>query len=564
MQRNPPLLLGEGGYGTVLSDGTSRAQKIQKPHRTDRGVSCNVLRELTCLVSINDPRTVPRVYKMGIDETATVKFTMPRFAQTVLDLQRRFPDRVLPMSLTKAILRDVCLALASAHARGIIHRDIKPENVMVRRLSKHDMNDTARVIDWGLARVATTRAPTQWTPNVTTLWYRAPEVLLNEPYNHAIDIWSLGVMAVELLTGRCIFRGSGSVECLRNIIQILGPPPQGVFVRWDEWSRRLNLKTTVVSESSRTKTWTLGSAFRISNVAADFIDRCLRWTPSKRTTAHDALTHPYLATTTESLPTRTSLPFTKLVSTSRPSSIHVSAVSAQYNDSIFFRLVQQLRLLEGVEWTAALLLGRCVQAGIEPTAELAYTCLDVANKLVGTQHCDVLSRTHIKDARAATAILLRDVLGLEYLDLYLSPLHELRQRSAETKLFRYPEAQEKWMWVYAYARAFVDVVLVVPPLGPRHLIPSPDVLARTAWTMATFVTGAVRIDGPRENDGTVYHGSKCAVSCICRAWLVVTTERRSEKAVHWKRLHARVLSDQSRDEERQKRFLDLASAAARK
>lgn len=554
--RRSRVLLGRGGYGKVLSAGSGRAEKIQDPHHSDLGVPCSALRELTCLVSLDDPRTTPKLYATSIDASARVKFTMPQFAQTVLDAQKRVKDKVLPEELSKAILRDVCAALASAHARGIMHRDIKPENIMLRDFAVVDLADTARVIDWGMARVATTRAPTHWTPNVTTLWYRAPEVLLNEPYTHAIDMWSVGVLAIELLTGRCAFRGSRSVDCLRTIIQILGPPPKGVFARWDTWARRLHLEATVRQESSRTRVWSLGSAYRISSVAADFIDRCLRWTPRARMTAHDALNHPYLSSVSKALQIQSSLPFTRVLSGARPATFSVTPTCAHYLDRIIFRLVMRYRLMEGVEWTAALLLLRCIQAQVNLTEDLAYTCLDVANKLVGTQHCDVLRRVGVTDAKDATAILLRDVLGLDNLYLFLSPLYELRCQSAETRLRRYPAAPRAWTWAYAYARAFVDAVLVTPSRD-GGAVACPDVLARSAWTMSAYVTGVVRMDEVVAAK-TTYPGSKYAVSCICHAWNVVTTS--SEVGMHWRDMHARVLADQVRDKQRRRRVLEFVAA----
>jgi cyclin-dependent kinase-like len=101
-------------------------------------------------------------------------------------------------------------ALKHMHSRKIVHRDIKPENLMVTQ------NGTLKLVDMGSARAV---SQSQMTEYICTRWYRAPELLVNAHYSEAIDIWAVGCIFVELLTGRPLFNGKNEQDTLRLILQ---------------------------------------------------------------------------------------------------------------------------------------------------------------------------------------------------------------------------------------------------------------------------------------------------------------------------------------------------------
>jgi len=101
----------------------------------------------------------------------------------------------------------------------VIHCDLKPENVM---LVKHD-DHRVKVIDFG-SSCTSRRQPFTY---IQSRFYRSPEVLLCRPYNHAIDMWSLGCILVEMHSGQPLFNGKNEAEQIRKICDVLGmPPPQ--------------------------------------------------------------------------------------------------------------------------------------------------------------------------------------------------------------------------------------------------------------------------------------------------------------------------------------------------
>jgi tetratricopeptide (TPR) repeat protein/tRNA A-37 threonylcarbamoyl transferase component Bud32 len=110
-------------------------------------------------------------------------------------------DRAIP------ILRQVCKALGAAHEKGIIHLDVKPDNIMLTTSGRR--GSMVKVVDFGIAGLISADPPPEGTPAeeriVGTPDYLSPERIRRKPYDHRSDIYSLGAMAYEMLTGTCPF-----------------------------------------------------------------------------------------------------------------------------------------------------------------------------------------------------------------------------------------------------------------------------------------------------------------------------------------------------------------------
>jgi serine/threonine protein kinase len=113
-----------------------------------------------------------------------------------------------------ALVRAVALALDTAHRQGVIHRDLKPGNIM---LAHHDGLDRPRVVDFGLARGAEDPALTATGAVIGTLRYMSPEQVDGKEVGPASDIYSLGVVLYELLTGRLPYQGATRSEIIYAI-----------------------------------------------------------------------------------------------------------------------------------------------------------------------------------------------------------------------------------------------------------------------------------------------------------------------------------------------------------
>src|SRR5579871_2134122 len=135
---------------------------------------------------------------------------------TLAELVRRGP--VAPREAIE-ILAQVARGLSEAHERSIIHRDIKPSNVIITR------QNVAKIVDFGLARVSSNVATTLTAGPVGTLAYMSPEQVRNEPLDRRTDIWSLGVVLEEMLTGKHPFERDNVSAVLLAILE--QPPPVG-------------------------------------------------------------------------------------------------------------------------------------------------------------------------------------------------------------------------------------------------------------------------------------------------------------------------------------------------
>ena len=114
--------------------------------------------------------------------------------------------RRLDVALTLSILRQTAAALAVAHAAGVVHRDVKPGNVLM------GPNGTVKITDFGIAWSASSVPLTRTGQVIGTAQYLSPEQAAGEKATPASDVYALGAVAYECLTGRRVFDGENSVQ----------------------------------------------------------------------------------------------------------------------------------------------------------------------------------------------------------------------------------------------------------------------------------------------------------------------------------------------------------------
>ena len=127
--------------------------------------------------------------------------------------------RQLPIRKSLSIARQVADGLAYAHERGIVHRDIKPANIMI--LSQN----LAKLTDFGIARMRTSDVKTQTGIRLGSPKYMSPEHIIGKRIDPRSDIFSLGIVLYEMLTGKAPFAGDNLESLMHQTIHFVPPPP---------------------------------------------------------------------------------------------------------------------------------------------------------------------------------------------------------------------------------------------------------------------------------------------------------------------------------------------------
>ena len=218
-------LLGKGGMAAVYRAyettelGRDVALKVLPPEFLhDDSFARRFEREAKLVAKLEHPNIVP-IYASGIDD-GIPWMSMRLFAggslDTVLQRQRLSVARVMEL------LRGVAEGLDHAHAHGVIHRDIKPSNILL------DEANHVCVGDFGLARVAERSLVHTQTAMAGTPHYMAPEQALGGDVDHRCDIYSLGIVVFEMLTGWVPFAADAPLAVLmKHVSEPVPIPAQG-------------------------------------------------------------------------------------------------------------------------------------------------------------------------------------------------------------------------------------------------------------------------------------------------------------------------------------------------
>ncbi|MBI2839596.1 MAG: serine/threonine protein kinase, partial [Acidobacteria bacterium] len=234
--------IGQGGFGEVY-----KARHL----RMDRTVALKLLRvqlagdvehlkrfeqEAKAASRINHPNAVV-VYDSGQAEEGVLYIAM-EYVDGVSLKHVLKEAKTLPPERVVRIIKQICSALAEAHRMGVVHRDLKPENIMI--CSKAGKEDVVKVLDFGIAKIISEDAQglTQTGVAFGTPRYMSPEQCEGKPVDWRADIYALGCIIYEMLSGRPPFEGEVTTVMFKHVTEEPRPLRE-VTIKFDSVTEEL-------------------------------------------------------------------------------------------------------------------------------------------------------------------------------------------------------------------------------------------------------------------------------------------------------------------------------------
>jgi serine/threonine protein kinase/tetratricopeptide (TPR) repeat protein len=218
-------LAGAGGMGVVYRALDTKLQRIVAlkflpdhliASKTDKE---RFLREARTASSLDHPN-IGVIH--GIEETSDGRTYIVMAFYEGENLARKISGSPLPLGEAVEIAIQTARGLTEAHARAVIHRDIKPGNIIVTQ------QRVIKIVDFGLARVSSSADSTQTLGTAGTIGYMSPEQTLGKPVDQRTDIWALGVVMAEMLTGRSPFQRDTAPATIVAILNEAPNLPDGI------------------------------------------------------------------------------------------------------------------------------------------------------------------------------------------------------------------------------------------------------------------------------------------------------------------------------------------------
>ena len=212
--------IGAGGMGEVyLAEDTELDRKVAlkflPPHLCqDEDCRKRFKREAQAAAKLDHPNIVP-VYEVG-DFKGRPFFAMAHIEGK--SLRQVIKEGKLTVEESVNLIMQICEGLHKAHESGVVHRDIKPGNILI------DNEKRVRVVDFGLATVSGEEKLTKTGSTLGTVGYMSPEQVQGKEIDHRSDLFSVGIILYEMLTGRRPFEGDNDAAISRSITDITPEP----------------------------------------------------------------------------------------------------------------------------------------------------------------------------------------------------------------------------------------------------------------------------------------------------------------------------------------------------
>ncbi|CAL4948975.1 unnamed protein product [Urochloa decumbens] len=319
--------MGEGTFGRVLEcwDRETReyvAIKVVRSIRKYRDAAMIEIDVLNRLAENEKYRSLCVQIQRWFDYRNHICIVFEKLGPSLYDFLKRNRYQPFPVELVREFGRQLLESVAYMHELRLIHTDLKPENILLvsseyikvpssKKSSQDEMHfkclpksSAIKLIDFG----STAFDNQEHNSIVSTRHYRAPEIILGLGWSFPCDIWSVGCILVELCSGEALFQTHENLEHLAMMERVLGPIPEHMIrkasssaQKYFRRATRLNWPEGAVSRESiravrkldRLKDLVSRSADQSRAVLADLLQGLLRFEPSDRLTAQEALDHPF-------------------------------------------------------------------------------------------------------------------------------------------------------------------------------------------------------------------------------------------------------------------------------
>lgn len=278
--------LGEGTYGVVYKVRNVRthsllALKNIRLANEEEGVPTTTIREVSLLKELSHPNIVALRDVVYVHSKLYLAF---EFLEQDLAQLLDSKGRGLDSATTKSFLFQILCGVTYCHENSVLHRDLKPQNLLL------DDRGTIKLADFGLARAFSSCADRVYTHEVITLWYRAPEIILDaKHYSTPVDVWSVGCIFAEMASGNPLFPGDSELNQIHRIFDACGAPTES---SWPGVTRLPGYRPNL--SSSRFAHSRLDERIpELSDRSSDLLKCLLVVNPLCRLTSLQALAHPF-------------------------------------------------------------------------------------------------------------------------------------------------------------------------------------------------------------------------------------------------------------------------------
>jgi serine/threonine protein kinase/Flp pilus assembly protein TadD len=207
--------LGEGGMGVVYKARDTRldrpvAIKFLPPHLSQKEEAKKRFVQEAKAASALDHPSICTIHEIDEIPEGQIFIVMAHYEGRTLE--ERLKEGGIDVEEACVIVAEIASGLAEAHARGIVHRDIKPSNILITESGR------AKIIDFGLAKLAEQTQLTREGTTIGTVRYMSPEQARGDEVDHRTDIWSTGALLYEAITDRKPFRGDYDQAVIYSIL----------------------------------------------------------------------------------------------------------------------------------------------------------------------------------------------------------------------------------------------------------------------------------------------------------------------------------------------------------